>query len=52
MVRLLKPHWREPPAATLFADLAIKNIDLACEALNLNMRLVGQELRSLGVNVN
>jgi len=52
VVRLLKPHWREPPAATLFADLAIKNIDLACEALNLNMRLVGQELRSLGVNVN
>jgi beta-N-acetylhexosaminidase len=52
VVRLLKPHWREPPASTLFADLAIKNIDLACEALNLNMRLVGQELRSLGVNVN
>jgi beta-N-acetylhexosaminidase len=52
VARLQKPHWREPPAAKLFADLAIKNIDLACEALNLNIRLVGQELRGLGINVN
>jgi beta-N-acetylhexosaminidase len=52
VVRLRKPHWREPPAAKLFADLANKNIDLACEALNLNIRLIGQELREHGVNVN
>ncbi len=52
VVRLRKPHWREPPAAKLFADLVEKNIDLAREAVNLNIRLVGQELRDLGVNVN
>ena len=52
VVRLRKPYWREPPAAKLFADLATKDIELACEALNLNIRLIGQELRGLGVNIN
>ncbi len=52
VVRLQEPHWRKPPPAKLFADLAKTNIGLACEALNLNIRLIGHELRSLGINVN
>ena len=52
VVRFGVPHWREPPAAQVFADLATKDIDLACEALHLNIRLIGEELRDLGVNVN
>ena len=50
--RLGPPHWRLPPPAKVFADLAMKDIQLACEALNLNIRLIGQELRELGININ
>ena len=52
VVRLREPYWREPPAARVFADLAAKDIGLACEALNLNIRLIGENLRGLGVTVN
>jgi beta-N-acetylhexosaminidase len=36
----------------VFADLADKDIDLACEALGLNIRLIGADLRALGITVN
>ncbi len=52
VVRLGAPHWRDPPAAKVFAELANKDVGLACEALNLNIRLIGHELRELGINVN
>ena len=52
VVRLRKPYWREPPAAQIFSDLAENDIDLACEALNLNIRLIGADLRALGITVN
>lgn len=52
VVRLGPPYWRLPPSAKVFADLAINDIDLACEALNLNIRLIGEELREVGINVN
>ena len=52
VVRLPKPYWREPPAAKIFSDLAENDIDLACEALNLNIRLIGADLRALGITVN
>jgi beta-N-acetylhexosaminidase len=52
VVRLGEPYWREPPAAQVFADLAEKDIDLACEALSLNIRLIGADLRALGITVN
>ena len=52
VVRLRKPYWREPPAAQVFAELATKDINLACEALNLNIRLIGDDLRTLGITVN
>ncbi len=50
--RLLPPHWRKPPAAQVFADLAKRDLGAAYEALTLNVRLIGQELRELGINVD
>ncbi|MBT4588628.1 MAG: beta-N-acetylhexosaminidase [Rhodospirillaceae bacterium] len=50
--RLKPPHWRHPPAAQVFAQLAERDLGLACEALTLNVRLIGQELRELGINVD
>lgn len=52
VARLRSPHWREPPAGQVFADLAVRNLDNALEALTLNVRLIGQELRELGINVD
>lgn len=52
VARLRPPHWREAPAAQVFADLAGRNMDQALEALTLNIRLIGQELRELGINVD
>ena len=52
VVRLRPPYWRRPPAAKVFADMAKSDIDLACEALNLNIRLIGKELRTIGINVD
>ena len=52
VARLLSPYWREPPAGQVFADLAVRNLDNALEALTLNVRLIGQELRELGINVD
>jgi beta-N-acetylhexosaminidase len=52
VARLGPPHWRKPPAAQVFADLAVRDIDLAIEALTLNVRLIGAELRALGINVD
>ena len=52
VTRIGPPHWRLPPPAKVFSDLAMVDIDLACEALNLNIRLIGKELRELGINVN
>jgi beta-N-acetylhexosaminidase len=52
VARLASPHWRHPPAAHKFAKLAKKDLALACEALMLNVRLIGRELRELGINVD
>ena len=52
VTRLGAPHWRTAPAIKIFADLVKKDTELACEALNLNIRLIGQELHELGINVN
>jgi len=52
VARLRPPHWRQAPAAKAFADLAAHNMAHALEALSLNVRLIGQELRELGVNVD
>ena len=50
--RLLPPHWRKPPSAQVFAELATRDLSAAYEALTINVRLIGQELRELGINVD
>lgn len=52
VARLRPPHWRAAPAAQTFADLAMRDLGTAYEALTLNIRLIGQELRELGINVD
>jgi beta-N-acetylhexosaminidase len=52
VARLRPPHWRAAPAAAKIAALADGDIDAACEAAWLNARLIGAELRSLGIDVD
>ncbi|MCK5793035.1 MAG: beta-N-acetylhexosaminidase [Ketobacter sp.] len=52
VARLGPPHWRKPPAAKVFADLAAKNAETAAQATFLNARLMAEELRSLGITVD
>ena len=52
VARLGPPNWPKRPAASIFARLAEENVALACEALDLNARLMAQDLRALGINVN
>tara|TARA_B100000315_G_scaffold256993_1_gene304430 strand:+ start:2666 stop:3679 length:1014 start_codon:yes stop_codon:yes gene_type:complete len=52
VARLRPPHWRNAPAAQVFAEMASRNMEQALEALTLNVRLIGQELRELGINVD
>jgi beta-N-acetylhexosaminidase len=52
VARLGPPNWRRPPAAQVFAELAESDLGAACEALTLNVRLIGQELKTLGINVD
>jgi beta-N-acetylhexosaminidase len=50
--RLGLPYWRKVPSAKVFSDMVEQNPVAAYEALTLNVRLIGQELRELGINVN
>jgi beta-N-acetylhexosaminidase len=50
--RLGQPYWRNAPPAKTFSKMAEESLDKAYEALTLNIRLIGQELRDLGINVN
>ncbi len=52
VARLRPPHWRAAPPAAEIAALADRNIDAACEAAWLNARLIGAELRGLGIDVD
>ncbi len=53
VTRLKPPHWRHPPAAWTFVELAeTKGLDHALEAIRLNYRLIGVELRASGINVD
>ena len=52
VARLKPPHWRDMPAAAVFAELAKRNPEEAEEAVYLNNRLTADELRQLGVSVN
>lgn len=50
--RLKAPHWRHPPPAAVFAEAAKTDMDRACRAARLNARLMGRDLRALGVTVD
>jgi len=50
--RLKPPHWRAAPAASVFAALAEKDLDLALEAVWLNAALIAAELSDLGITVD
>lgn len=52
VARLRPPHWRAAPAAGAIGALADRDLDVACEAAWLNARLLGGELRELGITVD
>lgn len=52
VARLKPPHWRLPPAAVLFSDLAGRDLDRACKAAKLNAQIISLELLGLGIDVN
>ena len=52
VARLGPPNWPKRPSAGVFARLAQENLALASEALDLNSRLIAEDLRELGINVN
>lgn len=52
VARLRPPHWRAAPTAATIGALANRDIDTACEAAWLNARLIGAELRELGITVD
>ena len=53
VTRLKPPHWRHPPPAQSFVDLAkLKGEEIASKAIQLNFRLIAEELHALGINVD
>lgn len=52
VARLKAPHWRHPPSPTLFARLYARAPHQAIRAAYLNYRLIADDLRQLGINVN
>ncbi|BBD35703.1 Beta-glucosidase-like glycosyl hydrolase [Aminobacter sp. Y103A] len=52
VARLAPPHWRAPPPASLFAQIARTDVRRALDAVRLNARLVAAELFDLGIDIN
>jgi len=52
VTRLKPPAWRAAPAAGVFDELAQRNLETACEAAEVNARLLALELRALGIDVD
>lgn len=52
VARLRPPHWRAYPPARKLANIADKDPQRASEAIYLNSRLIADELRQLGINVD
>lgn len=50
--RLKPPHWRKPPPAGRFCELAGRDMELGREAARLNARLIADELAGLGISVD
>ena len=52
VARLKPPHWRNTPAAGLFAEIADESISVAKKSVYANARLIANELNTSGINVN
>ncbi|MBL4790169.1 MAG: beta-N-acetylhexosaminidase [Kordiimonadaceae bacterium] len=50
--RLTEPHWRKYPPMAAFGEMALKDPTLAASALRLNCKLIADDLRKVGINVN
>jgi beta-N-acetylhexosaminidase len=50
--RLKPPYWRHAPTMAEFGALNARNPARAAEVLRLNMRLIGEELVALGIDVD
>ncbi len=50
--RMTAPEWRKYPPMGVFGEMALKDPTLAASALRLNCRLLADDLRKVGVNVN
>ncbi|WP_204251276.1 beta-N-acetylhexosaminidase [Elioraea rosea] len=52
VARLKAPHWRHPPAASVFSRLAATDPAAARRAAFLNARLMADDLADLGIDVD
>lgn len=50
--RLKPPYWRHAPHMQAFGELHSRNPAKATEILRLNMQMIGEELRVLGIDVD
>ena len=52
VARLKPPHWPERPAAPRFGAIARRDMDAAGRAVELNARLIADDLHALGITVD
>ena len=52
VARLRPPNWKSMPPAIIFGKLFGKNIKAAEAAIKLNYRLIAEDLRLCGININ
>ena len=52
VARLRPPNWKSMPPAKIFSQLFDKNIKAAEAAIKLNYRLIAEDLRLCGININ
>ncbi len=52
VTRLGPPHWRTPPAAARFGEIAAVDLTRGIEATQINARLMANDLAALGITVN
>ena len=52
VTRMKPPHWRHPPPARVFPEIAVKDREEGIRAAYLNARLIGRELSSVGIDVD
>ncbi len=52
VTRMKPPHWRHPPPARVFPEIAVKDREAGKRAAYLNARLIGKELASVGIDVD